>query len=160
MDPTDMASDNVRRSQAILRMPIDSVCAQMILHDGERSEVMLFVPPSEDIGRMLGENRPFMPVVRNGRVCMVARGAVACLGIPARVAPAAPSEDDLPMQLQKVTVKLRSGTALDGELRWIMPLDRQKTIEHLNGDSPCFEMHADDTVWHVVKGHVATVTEK
>jgi len=159
MDPYDMASDNVRRSQAILRMPIDSVCAQMILHDGERSEVLLFIAPSEDIARLLTEGAPFMPVVRNGRVCIVARSSVASLGVPARVAPP-PSEDDLPMQLQRVSVKLRSGHAVDGEMRWIMPLDRQKTIEHLNNDSPCFEVHADDTVWHVVKSHVATVTEK
>jgi hypothetical protein len=159
MDPTDMGSDNVRRSQAILRMPIDSVCAQMILHDGDRSEVLLFIAPSEDIGRLLGEGAPFMPVVRNGRVCMVARTAIAGLGIPARVAPA-PSDDDLPMQIQKVSVKLRNGAAVDGELRWVMPLDRQKTIEYLNGESPCFEVYSEDTVWHVVKSHVATVVDR
>ena len=34
----------MRRSQAIQRMPVNSVLATLILHDGERSDVLLFVP--------------------------------------------------------------------------------------------------------------------
>ena len=33
----------MKRSQAILRMPVDMVDAVMILHDGDRSDVLLFV---------------------------------------------------------------------------------------------------------------------
>jgi hypothetical protein len=158
VDVQVVPTENMRRSQAILRMPIDSICALLLLHDGDRSEVMLFLQPGEDVARLVCGSELFLPVVRNGRVCVVARAAIAALGIPARLART--TTEDLPVQHQSVAVTLRSGTKLDGELRWNSPTEKQKTIEFLNGDASYVVVHTEETAWFVLKSHVATVSEK
>lgn len=153
-----MSSANMRRSQVLLRMPVDHVNASMILHDGERSEVVLFIPPTEDIGRVIASGDPFLPILRNGKSCIVARDAIACLGVE----PVVHEErhDALPIDRQQAIVKLRSGAMIEGELRWTAPAGQQRTADHLNRAGAYLEVHARDLTYYVVTAHIATVEER
>ncbi|MBA3457350.1 MAG: hypothetical protein H0T42_29990 [Deltaproteobacteria bacterium] len=74
----------MRRSQTIIRMPVDHVTASLVLHDGERSDVVIFVSPDEDIAKILDSREPFLPLIRAGKVALVARAAIAALGLAHR----------------------------------------------------------------------------
>jgi hypothetical protein len=147
---------NVKRSQAILRIPVDLIDAAMILHDGERSDVLLFVPPGEELVTLLG-GRGFIAVARGGSECLVARDAIACLAVAAAHAPDVNA--DLPAQHQAVIVKLRSGVAIEGELRFVAPPGQQRTTDHLNSDSAYLAVHSGETTHLIAKAHVAMVLE-
>jgi hypothetical protein len=152
-------SANMARSQVILRMPVDNLVATLILHDGERAEVMLFLPGGEDLARLVDGTTQFIPMVHDGRVCLFARGAIACLEVPAQ-----PVEDHgLPIDRQRAIVKLRSGQTVEGELRWTPMLANARTTDHLNADTPYFEVHRTapegERTAYVMKAHVASVTE-
>ncbi|MBX3160187.1 MAG: hypothetical protein KF773_29745 [Deltaproteobacteria bacterium] len=145
------------RSQVILRMPVDNLVATLILHDGERAEVMLFLPGGEDLARLLDGTAQFIPMVRDGRVCLFARAAIACLEVPAR--PPAADDDGLPVEKQRAIVKLRSGGTVEGELRWTPMTANARTTDHLNLEAPYFEVHREERTAYVMKAHVASVTE-
>ena len=151
-----MAQPN-RRSQALLRLPVDQVSATMILHDGARSDVELFLTGGESIAQVLGEGAAFLPVIRKGNVSLVARGAIACLSV---VEAPITVESDLPVVTQRAHVHLKSGVVLEGELRWTVVTGRQRTADHLNDPAPLVALHAAGTTHHVVKAHVAIVEEK
>ena len=151
-------SPQFSRSQAIFRLPVDRLPAGMVLHDGSRSEIELFLPLGDTVVELLTRLEAFMPVMRDGeRVTLVARGAIACLAVADVDDPAAAG---MPIDHQRVQVQLRSGLALDGELRWVAPNGRQRTADHLNDGAPTFELYAGGIVHHVVKAHVAAVEER
>ena len=153
-----MGEANIKRSQAILRMPVDMVDAVMYLHDGDRSEVVLFVPPSEDISQLLGEGSTFLPVMREASMCFVARTAIACLGVESQRAPRLP--EDFPAEEQQVKVTLRSGRVLDGTMRWIGAQSGARTADHLNSaDTSFIVIHGTQHSYIIVKSHIAMVRE-
>ena len=132
--------------------------AHLIMHDGERSDVLLFVPPTEDVVRLLSEGASFLAVARGGQECLVARDAIACLGVEHARGPRL--DEDLPTERQAATVKLRSGIALDGELRWVAPPGMQRTTDYLNGDSRHLVLYTTEATFVIAKSHVAMVIEK
>jgi hypothetical protein len=154
---------NMRRSQAILRLPVDNVLATLILHDGERCDVLLFVPPGETIGHLVSPGDPFVPMIKNARFCLVARTAIAVLGVVTGSETATSGDDDgaLPVERQRARVRLRGGTALEGELRWTGPEGRKRTADYVNDTAAFFVLHAGDppTTFYVAKAQVATVEE-
>lgn len=153
-----MAEANQKRSQAILRLPVDIVDVVMILHDGERAEVQLHIPPGEQLATLLADGNRFLPVIRPGGTCLVARDAIAALAAPVARAPRL--DPDLPMQRQRAVIRLRSGVRIEGELRWVAPPGRQRTTDHLNGDAPYVVVYGDDTAHLIVKAHVTEVIEQ
>lgn len=151
-----MADPLVNRSQAILRVPVDMVSAEVELADGERFEAMLFVPTGHEVGRLLTEASAFVPMVRTGRVCLVGRAAIATVRVSS---PISDLGDDLPLLEQRVTVKLRSGITHEGTLTWIDTSGRKRTSDYLNNPEPTFELRAGEALYVVVKAHVSTVQE-
>jgi hypothetical protein len=148
------------RSQAVFRLPVERVPATMILHDGTRSQVELFLPIADTVIDLLTGSEPFLPVARGERISLVARGAIACLAVPEDGADDATVPiTTLPLVHQKVHVHLKSGVVLEGELRWVAPHGRQRTADHLNEDAPTFALYAGAMVHHVTKAHVALVEE-
>lgn len=141
-----------------MRLPVDHVTASLVLHDGDRSDVVIFVSPDEDIARVLGAREPFLPMIRAGKLALVARGAIAALGLPS--VPVAPKEDDLPVETQLASIRLRSGQLIEGELRWTGPANSQRTADFLNSDEPFIKVHAAETTYYVVKQHIALVEER
>lgn len=141
-----------------MRLPVDHVTASLILHDGDRSDVVLFVSPDEDIARVLAAREPFLPMMRAGKIALIARAAIAAIGLPS--VPMIPKHDDLPLVTQPATVRLRSGELIEGELRWIGPATAQRTADHLNSEEPYLKVHAANTTYYVVKHHIALVEER
>jgi hypothetical protein len=150
---------SMRRSQVLLRLPVDNVEVTLILHDGERGDAVLFMPPTDSIAMLLAPGAPrFLPMIRGGKVTLVARDAIAALGEQAIVA--LPQDGDLPVEVQAAVVQLRSGTQLAGELRWSAPAGQARTADHLNGADDTFELFSGGLRFHVVKAHVALVEER
>lgn len=147
----------LRRSQVILRMPVDNVIAQMIGHDGQTSDVMLFIPPTEDIGHVLANGAAFLPMVKAGKMAIVSRETIACFGVPEL--PVIPREDDLPVEKQAVTVVMKSGAKIEGELH-LTAFGTQRTTDFMNEAERVFRLHGTATTYFVAKSHVAQVEEK
>jgi hypothetical protein len=152
-----MGEANIKRSQAILRMPVDMVDAVMILHDGDRSDVLLFVPPTEDVARVMSSGAPFLPVMREASMCLVAREAIACLGVA--VARAPKLEEDFPAEEQKVKVTLKSGTVVEGIMKWVPSATGRRTGDHLNSDCTQVVLYAGEQAWIIAKSHIAMLRE-
>lgn len=149
----------MRRSQVILRMPVDNISVTLILHDGAHSDAMLFVPPTEDIARLIGpQGDRFLPMFVDSELRLVARDAIAGIGTPN--VPRIPREGDLPVEQQRAVVTLRSGFALEGELRWTGVAGKARTADYLNADGETIEIHTADTTFHILKSHIAMVTER
>lgn len=139
-------------------MPVDYVDATLILHDGDRSEVIFLLPPGEDVARVVIEGDAFVPVMRNAKICIVARKAIAALGLPPRAIDEL--EDAMPHEKQKVAVKLTSGMMLEGEVRWTVVSGQQRTADHLNNnDARTIELRTADKSFYIVKDHIAYVQE-
>ncbi len=149
----------MRRSQAILRMPVDQIDVVLILHDGSRRDAMLFVPPTDALEQMLGaRGARFLPTVMNGKVQLVARDAIAALGVQAVIA--MQQEGDLPVEVQSAIVHLRSGTTLEGELRWTAAIGQSRTADYLNGDADTIELNGQGMTFHISKAQIARVEER
>jgi hypothetical protein len=150
----------MRRSQVILRLPVDSVTATLILHDGERSDVLLFIAAGEDITRLVSPGDPFVPMIKHARFCLVARTAIAAIGVTDPPTPD-PELDGLPVERQRARVQLRSGTAIEGELRWTAPEGERRTADYVNDSPAFFVIHAADghTTYYIAKAQVATLEE-
>jgi hypothetical protein len=150
---------NMRRSQAILRMPVNSVLAKLILHDGERSDVLLFIPAGEDITHVVSPGTAFVPMINNARFCLVARHAIAALGVV--TGPELPDDEALPVTRQRARVRLFSGTTLEGELRWTGSEAYKRTSDHINESVAFFVLHATETktTHYIAKSQVAIVEE-
>lgn len=148
---------NVHRSQVILRMPVDYVDATLIMHDGERSDVIFLLPSGEDVTNALAGADAFIPVMRAAKICILARDAIAAIGVALRE----PSgfEAEMPSEKQRVAVKLKSGMLLDGELRWPVVTGKQRTADHLNGEARHIELRTSDKSFFIAKAHVAYVQE-
>lgn len=148
----------MKRSQAILRMPMDLVEVLMIQHDGERVDALLFIPPTEDVAKFLSEGKQFVPVCIKGKEHLVARSTIACFGVPPDLAPRV--TEDLPSVELMVTIKLRCGTAFEGKLMWI-PFDNERRIaDHLDGESPLVVLYGADMVYLIAKSQIAMVSER
>ena len=137
---------------------MDLVEVLVIMHDGERSDALLFIPPTEDVAHLLVEGKQFVPVCIKGREHLVARTAIACFGVPADRAPVL--TEDLPSVEQQVTVTLRSGVALEGTLKWIPPQNERRISDHLDNESPLLVLYGADQVYLVAKCQIAMVSER
>lgn len=148
---------NMRRSQVILRLPVDNLPATLTLHDGERSEVLLFIPPGEAITALVSPGDPFVPMIKSARFCLVARDAIAAIGVAAE--PEVADDTALPVERQHAQLRLRSGTLLEGELRWTAPEGERRTADYVNDGQAFIVLHAGATSYYVRKAAIATVEE-
>jgi hypothetical protein len=153
-----MSSVTVKRSQAILRMPIDMIDAHLIMHDGDRSDVLMFVPPTEDIVRVMTEGPAFVAIARGGMEAIAARDAIACIGVTPSFGPKL--DEDLPIVRQKVAVQLRSGVTLEGELRFVSFASERQLLDFMCTDAPCIAVFTDKTTYVISKAHVSSVIEQ
>ena len=144
-----------QRSQAILRLPKDQTPAEVTLHDGERSYVILFVPPGFSIAHLLDDDSWFIPMNFTGITKLVARGAIASLSIHAMLT----EDDGLPQERQRAVIRMRNGETVNGEIRWIAPPDRRRTLDCLNDGGKFLAVYEGDYITFVAKAHIATVEE-
>ncbi len=147
------------RSLETLRLPVDRVGATLILQDGKRVEATLFVPPGEDVTRYVDDRPGFVPILRDGKLCFVAKTAIACVGVVQRE-DRSENELDLPVQRQAVVVEVTSGMLLVGTMQWAAPQGRQRTADHLNEDARHLEVRAGELTYLISKAHIRTVEER
>jgi hypothetical protein len=68
--------------------------------------------------------------------------------------------EDLPSVEQEVTIKLRSGVALEGKLKWIPEQNERRMSELLDNASVLVVLYAADRVYLIAKGQIAMVSER
>ena len=127
------------------------------LEDGEHAHAMLFLAPGSSVIRFLEEAAPFVPVSYTTGLRLVARNSIACLTVQAMDAP--PEDPDLPLERQRVRIRLRGGRSIEGELRWIAPAGRRRTADCLNDPLAHVVVHGGEQVSFVAKVHIAYAEE-
>lgn len=125
------------------------------MHDGQQSNVMLFVPPGDTLTHVLDNPDPFVPVSFSIGTRLVSRAAIASL----TVREVQPVDEDLPVERQRAVVHLRAGGKIEGELRWVAPPGRRRTLDYLNDGSNLLVVHGADATTYVAKAHIASVDE-
>ena len=143
------------RSQPLLRVPRDQTPVILVLDDGQRANVCLFVPPGTSVIRVL-ENGPFVPVSYSDGTKLIASASIACVTVSGFYAR---DENELPGEEQRVLVRLRSGHVVKGELRWIAHAGYRRVLDHLNDASSHVVVHDAEQVNYIAKGHITAVEE-
>jgi hypothetical protein len=149
-----MTTDSSRRSQPLMRRPVDRVSALVTFHDASELECTLFVPIGKDVVEMFGDGPRYIPIGVADSVRLVARDVIAAIAIGGR----AQSEQDY-QEHQLATVHLRGGNAISGELWWNAPEGKKRTTDFLNADTPYLILHRANVTTYIAKSHVAWMSE-
>jgi hypothetical protein len=145
------------RSQPLLRVPRDKTPGELVLDDGERAYVQFFIPLGNTLAGIYEDRYGFLPVAIDGNVRMVARSAIACM--TAHVMHAGGADPDVALERQRVIARLRGGTVIRGELRWVAPPGYRRTLDHLNDAAVHIVIHDGDFVHFIAKSAVLSVEE-
>jgi hypothetical protein len=141
------------RAELVLRVPKHKIRAELVLAGAQRSSVVLYVAPGQDVGELLAGEERFVPIRFSTGTRLVARTAIVSISVPLVV------NDDLPAEQQQVIVHLRGGSQMSGELRWVAPPGRRRTLDHLNDGSNFLILYDGDYMTFVAKDHVVSVEE-
>lgn len=145
----------VPSTSAEYRLPVRRETATLTLANGTHSEGTLFFQVGEKIGDIFEPGEPFLPVAGDGKVRLYARGAIACISLPRGHV----EDDEIHLVVRKVTVRMRSGHAIEGEVRYAPSIERARAADYLNTGPKGFAVHAAGTVHYVAKDHVEYVEE-
>lgn len=145
------------RSQPIMRVPRDKTPGELILDDGERAYVLFFVPQGDTLSRVFEDSNPFVPVAIGKTARMIARAAIACM--TAHVMHASVPDTDLPLEKQHAIIRLRGGTIIRGELRWVAAYGHRRTLDHLNDSTTHMVAYDGEYVHFIAKSAVVGVEE-
>jgi len=146
-----------KRSQQLFRLPRDQMPVMITLEDGDQAHALLFIAPGSSVIRYLEDAAPFVPVSYTNGLRLVARTSIACLTVQAMDAP--PEDPELPLERQRVRLRLRGGRSIEGELRWIAPAGRRRTADCLNDPLTHVVVHDGTQVSFVAKVHIAYAEE-
>ncbi|MEO6572614.1 MAG: hypothetical protein ABIP89_02155 [Polyangiaceae bacterium] len=160
--PTEEVSDLARdfldvakRRSVEYRLPVRRETATLTFADGTRREGTLFFQVGEKTADVFEPGDSFLPVAGEGKVRLYARGTIACASIPQNHA----EDDEVHLVVRKVTVHLRSGHMLEGEVRYAPSVERARAIDYLNSAPKGFTVHEAGIVHYVAKDHVDYVEE-
>lgn len=157
-DVPDLARDFLdvaKRRSVEFRLPVRREVALLTLADGTRCEGTLFFQAGEKTANLFEPGDSFLPVASGGKVRLYARATIACASVPSgRVL-----DDEVHLIVRKVTVHLRSGHSIEGELRYAPSVERARAVDHLNSAPRGFAVHEADTVHYVAKDHVHYVED-
>jgi hypothetical protein len=143
-----------------LRVPVNRVEVELTLGDGRSCRGTVFVPPGSQVAQLFCKSDSFVPIEVEGKVRLYAPGALACVATRPAPADAEPMSTAIPEERRAVRVHLRSGTLIDGEVRFVPWGDRVRTADLLNEASPTLEVHRrDGALCWVQKTHVEHVEE-
>lgn len=145
------------RSQPIMRVPRDKTPGELILEDGEKTYVLFFVPQGDTLARVFEDSNPFMPVAVGSKIRMIPRAAVACM--TAHVCHASVPDSEFPQEKQRALVRLRGGSVVRGELRWVAPYGHRRTLDHLNDPSRHVIVYDGDYIHFIAKTQILGVEE-
>ncbi len=141
----------------VLAVPVERFAATLVLQNGASCEVLLSCGLGHPVEDVFSAKEPFLAVQESGRTRIYARSALACIHVQAAQTT---DEDSLPLRHQPVSVRLSSGTQIEGELRYVAVEGRARATDVLNEEGPSFSLYAGDRVSHVAKAHVLSVEER
>lgn len=153
--PPELEDETVTLLNAFV-VPVHRIRATLILDDGSRREVALPRGQGQSIEDLFAARELFVPVNESGGTRIYARSSLACVVADERE----PEEDGLPHKHKAVRVTLRSGTVLEGELRYVAVEGRARVTDVLNEPAPSFSLHAGSIVHHIAKAHVRSIEER
>jgi hypothetical protein len=140
-----------------LRVPVDRVTVDLTLADGRRRRGTLFVPPGSPVEDVLATRDAFVPVEEDGKVRLYASAALACITVASGDEPT--ESERMPEERRCLSVRLKSGEVIEGELRYVPMRARPRTADLLNEAGATITLHTAGGVRHVVKAHVECVEE-
>jgi hypothetical protein len=143
------------RSQPIMRLPVERVLVTIALENGEPLTGEIFLAPGEPPSSVLDEAEPFVPLALERGVRLVARAMIATLA----VAHETELDPDVHEESQRALVRLKNGSSVEGELRWVPSVGYRRTVDLLNLPSRMLVVHGAGCTTFVVKAHVAWVEE-
>jgi hypothetical protein len=143
-----------RRSQPLMRRPVERVPAAVTFQGGEQLECTLFLPLNTDIVELFAPGARFIPIGVGDGVRIVARDGIVCVAIQGN-GPTREGKDEC----QKVTVHLRSGDVVLGDLWWSAPAGSNRTTDFLNEPAPHLVLHGAGVTTYVAKSHIVWITE-
>jgi hypothetical protein len=144
-----------------LRVPVSRLDARLFTDDGVVHDVTLFLPPRQRVEHLFEGPERFVPLSEEGRVRIVARGAVAAIST-ARLSPddpSATSDDEFLTERRPIVVRLRGGSVIEGTLRHGSLTGSSRTADLLNEPTPTFSMEDGELTYWISKAHVACVDE-
>ena len=141
----------------MLRLPRDQTPVRITLEDGEQALGMMFVAPGSSVIRYLEDAAAFVPVSYSAGLRLIARASIACVTLQASDAP--PDDPELPLERQRVRIRLRGGRLIEGELRWIAAVGRRRTADCLNDPLAHVVVHDAEHVSFIAKVHIAYAEE-
>jgi DNA-binding NtrC family response regulator len=137
-------------------VPVERVGATLVLSDGTRHEVVLPRSAGQSLEELLAAKEPFMPVQQDGSTRIYARSALSCVTVRDE---GERDDEALPRSRRSVRVRLHSGVAIEGELRYVVVEGRARLTDVLNEHAETFCIHASGAVHHIAKAHVLCVEE-
>jgi hypothetical protein len=140
-------------------LPVERLPVALILADGTRRDAVVFVPAGQRVEELLESALWFLPADEAGTFRLYAREGLAAIGVDRARLKGGDPFDGLPHERRRTVVRLRSGTMLFGELRYLAPPQRRRTADFVNEEPATFALHGPDVVYHVVKAHVAYLEE-
>ncbi len=143
------------RSQPIMRLPVERIRVALLLGSGAALSGELFLAPGEPVSSVLDEAEPFLPLVVEGKVRLIARATIASLAIAEETDP----DPDVHEDSQRAVVQLVNGSTVEGELRWVPTVGYRRTVDLLNLPSRLLVVHGTGVTTWIVKTHVAWVEE-
>ncbi|HVH41377.1 MAG TPA: hypothetical protein VM925_03510 [Labilithrix sp.] len=141
------------------RVPVRRTRVEVQTERG-RCEAFVFLPPSESPEQLLEEDdKPFFPAEQGGAIRLYARCAVMSLTVDSAIDPAADSMAELgiPCDVRSVTVHMRNGTVLTGNVTSVS--GRMRTLDILNQPARSFAHHSDGKIHYVSTAQVERVEE-
>ncbi len=147
--------DVAKRRSVEHRLPVRRETAMLTFADGSRREGTLFFQVDEKTADLFEDGLAFLPVGSGGKVRLYARATIACATLPSGHV----ETDEVHLIVRKVTVHMRSGHTIEGEVRYAPNVERARAVDYLNSAPRGFAVHQADAVHYVAKAHVDYVEE-
>lgn len=144
-------------SVPVLRLPV-----QLLLDNGNRRDVTVFVPSGETLEDFCASTALFIPAREGDQIRLYARQTLACLSVTtADLAQLQAERDDsdMPLCRRQIEVAIVAGNLMRGELRYIPDHESVRTIDYLNSASLILPVFAEGIVHYVWKAHIESVLE-
>ncbi len=147
-----------------LRVPKRRVPVEVALagHAARPAEVFLAETSAhshrpERLSDLLDGATSFVPVLEDGRAALLGRSSLLWVSVDNGVL----EEDELELfsHRKKVTLELRDGSSLEGELLYTAPMESARVADFLNGHDRCFRVWQASRTYFVIKEHVLRVVE-
>lgn len=147
-----------------LRVPKNAVTVELALEGRAPRPVEMYLGlqrphdfHAEDVSDLFDGPAAFLPArdVGEGEVVVVRKDAVVWVAFPA-----SPEADELYDERHDVSVELRGGARLDGELLYSPPEGHGRVVDHLNQTGRFVRLWAGERLYLVNAAYIVRVVER